>query len=188
MKKFLSFWVSISFLKQLVILGVVFVILIQGVSWSLKSYTQYGDTYVVPDLSGLSFEEASEALTHVQLIGIANDTLSFNPEIIPYGVIKQLPIAGKNVKSGRKVYLSLNDAEFARRALPDAIQMTRRNAISQLRSFGFTVSDSVVYIDAIGLDMVYGIKVGDSTVNVGSQISIRDTLQLVLGNGKDSIQ
>jgi len=103
-------------------------------------------------------------------------------------VIKQLPIAGKNVKSGRKVYLSLNDAEFARRALPNAIQMTRRNAISQLRSLGFTVSDSVEYIDAIGLDMVYGIKVGDSTVDIGSQISIKDTLLLVLGNGKDSIQ
>ncbi len=188
MKKFLSFWVSISFLKQLIILGVALVILIQGVSWGLKSYTQYGDTYVVPDLSGLSFEEASEALTNVQLIGVANDTLSYNPEIIPYGVIKQLPFAGKNVKSGRKVYLSLNDAEFARRALPDAIQMTRRNAISQLRSLGFTVSDSVEYIDAIGLDMVYGIKIGDSTVNVGSQISIKDTLKLVLGNGKDSIQ
>jgi beta-lactam-binding protein with PASTA domain len=188
MKKFLSFWVSISFLKQLIILGVTLILLIQGVSWGLKLYTQYGDTYVVPDLSGLSFEEASEALSNVQLIGVANDTLSYNPEIIPYGVIKQLPIDGKNVKSGRKVYLSLNDAEFARRALPDAIQMTRRNAISQLRSLGFTVSDSVEYVDAIGLDMVYGIKVGDSMVNVGSQISIKDTLKLVLGNGKDSIQ
>jgi hypothetical protein len=46
----------------------------------------------------------------------------------------------------------------------------------------------VEYIDAIGLDMVYGIKVGDSSVDVGSQISIKDTLLLVLGNGKDSIQ
>ena len=76
MKKFLSFWVSISFLKQLIILGVALVLLIQGVSWGLKSYTQYGDTYVVPDLSGLSYEEASEALSNVQLIGVANHTYS----------------------------------------------------------------------------------------------------------------
>jgi beta-lactam-binding protein with PASTA domain len=188
MKKFLAFWFSVAFLKQLLILGVVVVMLIQAVSWGLKSYTQYGNTYVVPDLSGLSFEEASDALTYVQLIAVANDTLSYNPEIVPYGVIKQLPIAGKNVKSGRKVYLSLNDAKFARRALPNAIQMTRRNAISQLRSLGFTVSDSVEYIDAIGLDMVYAIKVGDSMVATGSQISIKDTLLLILGNGKDSIR
>ena len=188
MKKFFSYFISVSFFKQLLAAAILLVILIQALSWGLRSYTGYNQTLTVPRLEGLSFDRAQDVLKKLNLKAVASDTLSFVKDQDPFVVLAKQPAAGEKVKIGRKIYLSLNDGDFATLPLPEVVQLTRRNAVSRLRALGFTVSDSVRYIDAIGKDMVYELDVGTRRVVAGDRLSIRDTLQLVLGNGKDTLR
>ena len=101
---------------------------------------------------------------------------------------EQNPLPFEKVKSNRKIYLVINRGDYQRIALPDVIQSTERNARNKLNSSGLQVNDSAVYIDAIGKDMVYEVRIGETTVQKGTLLGQNDVLTLVLGNGKDSIQ
>ncbi|MDA1149049.1 MAG: PASTA domain-containing protein, partial [Bacteroidetes bacterium] len=105
MKKFFSYFISVSFFKQLLAAAILLVILIQALSWGLRSYTRYNQTLTVPRLEGLSFDQAQDVLKKLNLKAIASDTLSFIKDQDPFVVLAQQPVTGEKVKIGRKIYL-----------------------------------------------------------------------------------
>ncbi len=178
----LKFIFSKTFLIQLgLALIAVVLICFLLLKW-LNSSTNHDEFVVVPQVTNLSFDEAKEKLEELTLNIEILDTANFNPSYPPFAVIEQAPVAGKNVKEGRRIYLTINPSGYRKVSVPDIIQYTRRSAEATLRAVGFEVGKAE-YVDNIGRDMVLGLKQDGKQIKPGDLLMKTSKVDLVLGNG-----
>lgn len=156
--------------------------LVFGTLFALDRYTRHGEEVTVPDLRGLSQTEATRQL----------QKLSLGAEVADSGFVRSLPAgavlgqsvqAGKNVKPGRTIFLTLNSGTQPTIALPDiADNSSLREAQSRLTSLGFTLAPTE-FIDG-EKDWVYSVKADGRIVSAGTRISVDTPITLVAGNGQ----
>ncbi len=163
-------------------------LLVGLIGFGLSRFTQHNQEVSVPDLRAKSLEQVAETLGALALRYEVYDTIAFSADFDPFAVREQNPKPFEKVKSNRKIYLVLNRGAYERIALPEVIQSTERNARSKLSTLGLKVNDSAEYIEAIGRNMVYEVRLGKTRVKTGTLLGQNDVLTLVLGNGKDSIE
>ena len=134
-----KFLFSKTFLIQLglAILAAVIIIFLL-LKW-LNVTTNHNEFVVVPAVTEMSFDQAKTKLDELDLNIEILDTANFNPKYPPFAVIEQVPVAGKNVKEGRRIYLTINPSGYRKVSVPNIIQYTRRTAESTLRAVGFEV-------------------------------------------------
>ncbi|MFD0862602.1 PASTA domain-containing protein [Sungkyunkwania multivorans] len=181
----LKFIFSKSFLKQIGLAIVAFIVIVFLLLQWLKSSTNHNEFVQVPDVSNLTFIEAKSKLEENSLNVEIMDTANFNPKYPKFAVIEQLPLAGEQVKEGRRVYLTINPSGYRKVTVPNIIQITRRSAEATLRAVGLEVG-KVEYIDQIGRDMVYYIKYDGKQIRPGEMVTKTSKIDLVLGNGRRS--
>ena len=97
--------------------------------------------------------------------------------------IRDRPYAGREVKKNRKIYLTVNPSGYRKITLPNIIQITKRNAVSLLKSVGFEVGE-YTYRDNIGKDMVLEVLHDGKIIEPGVLLPKTTIIDLVLGNGK----
>ena len=102
-------------------------------------------------------------------------------------MIDQDPEPGDFVKENRKIYLTLNPANFNEVILPDVIQITRRSAESSLRAVGLEIGE-ILYQDNIGKDMVLQLRYDQAPIAPGDKLPKTSRVDLVLGNGKKPLE
>jgi beta-lactam-binding protein with PASTA domain len=105
----------------------------------------------------------------------------------PFAVIEQTPLARELVKKNRKIYLTLNPANYNEVILPDVIQITRRSAESTLRAVGLEIGE-ILYQDNIGKDMVLQLRYDQAPIAPGDKLPKTSRVDLVLGNGKKPVE
>lgn len=177
-----KFLTSKTFFKQLALAVVAIVVFSFLLLKWLDITTNNGDFVTVPDLKGKSLETVKIELDDLDLVMQVQDSSNFNPNYPKYSVIQQDPIAGKNVKENRKIYLTLNPSGYRKVELPDVIRSTFRQAKPTLEALGFQVGEKT-YIDNIGKDVVLGMKHNGKTINSGVKLPYTTKIDLVLGNG-----
>ena len=111
------------------------------------------------------------------------DSAKFNQNHPPFTVLEQFPKYNREVKKGRKIYLTLNPVGYKKMRVPNVIQITLRNAETLLNAVGFEVGD-LIYKDNIGKDMVLEIRHEGKKIEPGHALQQRKKIDLVLGNGK----
>ena len=111
------------------------------------------------------------------------DSSRYIPSMKPMTVISHIPFAGREVKKNRKIYLTVNPSGYKKISLPNIIQITKRNAISLLKSVGFEVGE-YTYKDNIGKDMVLEVMHNGNKIEPGVLLPKTTRIDLVLGNGK----
>lgn len=150
----------------------------------LGSYTHHGEKVEVIDVVGQNVYEAEMALSSLGLeTVVADSTYQRN---MPAGVIiRQVPKAGNEIKSGRIVYLTKNLDHEPLVVLPDLVgNCSRREAEAQLRSLGFRLTeDEEVEDEPKGL--VVGIKQNGRRLTAEQRISKGLPLTLCVGAGYD---
>lgn len=150
----------------------------------LGSYTHHGEKVEVIDVVGQNVYEAEIALSSLGLeTVVADSTYQRN---MPAGVIiRQVPKAGNEIKSGRIVYLTKNLDHEPLVVLPDLVgNCSRREAEAQLRSLGFRLTeDEEVEDEPKGL--VVGIKQNGRRLTAEQRISKGLPLTLCVGAGYD---
>lgn len=150
----------------------------------LGSYTHHGEKVEVIDVVGQNVYEAEIALSSLGLeTVVADSTYQCN---MPAGVIiRQVPKAGNEIKSGRIVYLTKNLDHEPLVVLPDLVgNCSRREAEAQLRSLGFRLTeDEEVEDEPKGL--VVGIKQNGRRLTAEQRISKGLPLTLCVGAGYD---
>lgn len=182
MKNSILFLKSRIFFKQILrAVGIVILLIVVALQW-LAWNTKHGETIVVPDLTGKHLEEVSALLAQQSLRFQVIDSASFNANFPKKSVIRQKPLAGSQVKANKKIYLQLNPSGYGVISLPELIQVTQRNAASKLQAVGLLVS-KVSYIDALGKDMVYGVKYKGELVVSGFKLPKMSEVELICGNG-----
>lgn len=147
----------------------------------LDSYTHHGESYAVPNVCGMQLEDAKQLLreNHLDL------------EIVDYKykkgaaeneVVEQNPIAGFNVKEGRKIMLTMSSSNRPMSMVPSVIDNSSlREAEARLKSSGFLVK-SVEKIDG-EKDWVYAVKYDGRKLSNGESVPKGTALVIVVGAG-----
>lgn len=126
------------------LIGLIFYLLFNY--WIMPSYTRHGVTVSVPDTKNLAFAEATRVL---QREGLQAERVvqRYNPEFPRDVVVDQQPAAHRNVKPGRRVYLTINSGEAPYYKVPDLVHLSRRQAINQIQAHQLEIGE--VHVDSI---------------------------------------
>ena len=99
------------FVKKLFILGAGFLIILLLMNFVVMPwYVRHNTLVKVPDVKGLTFEEAKKKLDEAGLEGLQGD-IRYDAEKPIGTVIDQLPPAGQIVKDSRRIYLIISGGE-----------------------------------------------------------------------------
>jgi beta-lactam-binding protein with PASTA domain len=101
-----SFIKSTSFRKAVLGIAITYTVLLLGSWFWLQWYTDHGEYVSVPDLKGLSTEEAIRALQERNLDFLVIDSI-YDRKAAPGSVFDQSPAFESQVKEGRQVFLTI---------------------------------------------------------------------------------
>jgi len=161
-----------------IIIGLM-LLLLQYIEFS----TNHGEEITVPSVAKLTVEQAEEKLDAADLEYVLLDTTDYNPDYPKFSVVKQDPLAGAKVKSGRKIYIKINSSGFTAVRIPNLIEQTLRQAEPSLKSIGLEVGE-ISYKPYIGKDMVLEMSQNGKELKPGDKVLKSSKIDLVVGDGK----
>ena len=156
-------------------------LIIIGVFLGIKHHTQHGMEIVVPNITGMYFEEAQVLLASEGLrIEVIDSTYSTKT---PLGtLLEQTPKAGSKVKDGRTIYV-IQNARFRRPVMiPELRDISLRQARATILSLGLEIKDTI-YEPSTYKDIVLDIRIDNQPVTTGAQVPEGTPLTIVVGKG-----
>ena len=166
---------------------IIIVILLVALKLWLNKYTEHGIEVEVPQITGLTVEEAQILLQGETLrLEVIDSTYSNK---VPLGtIVEQSPVPVSHVKRGRTVYVVMNARQRRQVALPQLADVPYRQAESTLRQVGLTPA-GVVYHPSAYRDLVLDILSEDSTsIPAGTLLTESTPVILVVGQGLGTAQ
>lgn len=174
-----SFWLNILAMVALVV-TVGFV-----TKLAMNIYTHHGETVTIPNVMNKPMVEARKMLESAGLVVDASDT-GFVKKLPADCVLEQNPIAGKQVKPGRVVFLRVNASKSPSLVLPDIIDnCSMREAMARLKSLGFKVGKPKFVKGE--KEWIYGVTVDGMHAFAGDRISAEKEIILLVGDGIGSV-
>jgi beta-lactam-binding protein with PASTA domain len=173
---------SKEFLRTVILVVAVSLILLFALGKWLNYHTRHDERIAVPSLEKLSLEETERKLSEVNLRYVIIDSASYNPKYPAKSVIEQNPAAGEYVKENRKIYLTLNPSDYKKVSVPNVLDKTKREVVTQLKSVGFRLGEER-YIPDLGKDVVRGMEVNGKEIKPGARLPKNTVIDLVLGDG-----
>ena len=183
--KGMSIWKFI--LVNLAIMLIITVLLLIALKLWLNKYTEHGVEVEVPQITGLTVEEAEILLQGETLrIEVIDSTYSSK---VPLGtIVEQSPAPVSHVKRGRTVYVVMNARQKRQVALPQLADVPYRQAESTLRQVGLTPA-GLVYQPSAYRDLVLDILGEDSvSIPAGTLLTEYTPVVLVVGQGLGTAQ
>jgi eukaryotic-like serine/threonine-protein kinase len=184
MNRFLSFFTSRIFWKHLAIILGTGILIAFTVFMGLKIYTRHGRAYAVPDLRGLTVEEAEIVTSARKLRYKVADSVFLSHEARGT-VIDQNPIPNFRVKENRTIFLTINAMNPERVSMPDVTGVSLRQARAIIETHGFEVG-RLIYVPDIALNNVLKQQYQGRDVKPGEMIVRGERIDLVLGEGLSS--
>lgn len=182
-KEFFSFKTNKFFWLNIIGMIVLTVLLLLGVMKWLDLYTRHGEAVVVPDVKGMTVDEASKMFRDHGLICIVSDSTYVKKQ--PAGIVLELnPGVGQKVKEGRTIYLTINTLNIPLREVPDvADNSSLRQAQAKVLAAGFKLNE----VETVSgeKDWVYGVKYKERLLTAGEKIPLGASLTLMVGNGME---
>ena len=174
------------FSKQIVqhlcmMLGVAIVLTIIATQW-LRHYTRHNEFVVVPNVVGMSLDQAQRAIESQDLVFLIQDSKRYNPKFTKRAVLEQTPSANSEVKINRKIYLMVNLSGYKKIKITKIVRQTYRQAEKSLLSAGFRVGDTI-YRNDIGRDEVISLLANNKPIQPGELLEENSKITLILGNG-----
>jgi beta-lactam-binding protein with PASTA domain len=180
MQKFFKYLLSPDFRKQLLIAAVSILVLIICIAISLRFYTRHGEGQAVPNLKGMSIENAINVLKE-EGFSYQIDSI-FILDKKPGTVLEQDPDPNTQVKINRIIYLTIVSSITPDVSFPELENKTFREAVAILENYGLKLGDTV-YKNDIARDAVLGYSYAGQSVKVGEKIPKGSKISLVLGDG-----
>jgi eukaryotic-like serine/threonine-protein kinase len=148
----------------------------------LPFYTHHGETVTVPELSGYEYLEAGQLLENIGLQYEVSVDSGFSTDLPALAVLKQIPDASAQVKTGRKIYLTLNARNAPLLKMPNLVNMPLKNVQEILSNIGLQRGD-IVYVPDIGINVVLDQRYRGVSVKEGFEIPKGATIDLLVGDG-----
>jgi beta-lactam-binding protein with PASTA domain len=178
LKKFI---LSKVFIKNLgsataIVVGIVMLMLI-----FLNFYTRHGQARPVPDFTGLSMEQVAKLAKKSRLKYQVID--SVYTTLVPRGcVTEQNPKPGFKVKKWRNIMLTINSFSPEMVAMPNLVDLPKRQALLLIENSGFEVG-LLKYRSDLSVDVVMEQQYHGKKVAEGDSLQKGSVIDLVLGKG-----
>jgi eukaryotic-like serine/threonine-protein kinase len=158
-------------------------ILIILIIW-LNIYTRHGQSRPVPEVRGLSINEAKAVAAKNRMRFQVID--SVYTAFVPRGcVAEQIPLPGHRVKRGRMIKVTINAFSPEMVAVPDLVGLPRRQALSLLETAGLQPGQ-LNYVPDLTVDFVLKQTLHGRQVSPGDSVQKGMVIDLVLGRGLSS--
>jgi beta-lactam-binding protein with PASTA domain len=176
-----NFILSKLFMKNL---GIAVVIVVAGILMLLiwmNFYTRHGQARAVPDFIGLTMEQTTQLAKKSRLRFQIID--SIYTTAVPRGCIaEQNPKPGFKVKKWRNVILTINAYHPEMVAMPNLIDLPKRQAILLIESSGLETG-LLKYKPDLSIDVVIDQQYNGINIHSGDSIQKGSVIDLVLGKG-----
>ena len=185
--------VKVPFGKKLLVVSLnllgmgalVFIVPYIALLW-LDYYTNHGEEIQVPDVCGMTFDDAVNVLERRELTGHATEYI-YCEGAVEGQILKQHPEPGSYVKEGRSISFKVNTTVKPRKAFPSVIDnLTYRAAESHIKAAGFVI-ERVETIDG-ELDWVYEVRYEGRSLSNGELVPEGSRITVFVGNGKASVE
>ncbi len=176
-----NFILSKVFLKNLgfaavIVVGAVMLLLI----W-LNFYTRHGQARPVPDFYGLTMEQTAKLAKKSRLRYQVID--SIYTTVVPRGCIaEQNPKPGFKVKKWRSILFTINAFHPEMVAMPNLINLPKRQALLVMESSGLEVGQ-LKYRPDLSIDVVIDQLYNGKNIPEGDSLQKGSVVDLVLGKG-----
>lgn len=164
-----------------IIAGIVFLVAFLFFKIYLPFTTNHNEKIVVPALKGRSLAEVEELLDQADLRYEISDSTYIEGKPANE-VISQHPEAISEVKSNRKIYLTITAAHPPKIKMPKLIDQSLRSADLTLKSMDLK-KGTVTYENNPFKDLVIGQKYKGADVQAGTYIDKGSSIDLIVGNG-----
>jgi len=179
LKQFLK---SRTFFKHLSLSIFIALALIWITLQSLSFYTNHGEKITVPNLNGLTMEEATDLIKDNKLRFSIYDSV-YNPHLPSGSILDQSPKANSLVKRKRNIFLTINSMKPEQVRFPNLIDNSFRQAYEILITNGFKIGQ-LNYVDYDYYNLVLYPKFQGDSIHHGDLIDKGASIDLVLGKGK----
>lgn len=180
-KEFFSLKANKYFWLNIIAMIAVVILLVFGVLKWLDVYTRHGEAVVVPNVEGMTVDEAAKMFRSHRLECAVSDSTYVKNKAAGV-VLDANPVAGQKVKEGRIIYLTINTLSVPLRPVPDvADNSSLRQAQAKVLAAGFKLNEVEEMVGE--KDWVYGVKYNGRSLNVGDKVPLGAALTLMVGNG-----
>lgn len=185
MRKILTYINSNFLLKNILMLLCFGLVGVYIVSLLLNLFTRHGQRHTVPTFVGMTVDEASASAKDGELQLIIIDSL-FIPKQSPGTIIDQSPKEGTGVKSGRKIFVTINAYRPKMEFIPYVTGLSLRQAKNQLETNGFEI-EQLIYRNDIATNNVLGQSFNNKEISQGSKIKaeLGSGITLVVGREQE---
>ena len=179
-----NFILSKLFLKNLgfaivIVVGAVLILLI----W-MNFYTRHGQARAVPNFVGLTMEQTVNLAKKSKLRYEVID--SIYTSVVPRGCIaEQNPKPGFKVKKWRNIVLTINAYHPEMVAMPNLVDLPKKQALLLLESSGLEVG-LLRYKPDLSIDFVIDQLYNGKNIPEGDSLQKGSVIDLVLGKGKSN--
>lgn len=177
-----------ALLRNMVMAVSLLIIIIFVINLLLGLYTRHGQRYEVPNLVGSTFGDAQVQSTvrEGELRLEINDSL-YMPKQPPGVVLDQSPKPGMGVKSGRRIFLTINAFRPRVEPIPFVAGLSLRQAKNVLESKGFEI-DKLVYRDDMATNYVIEQSYDGRNMTKGANVEaeLGSAVTLVVGVNSES--
>lgn len=180
--KFINFLKTKLFWAQVGLSVVATIVLLVIANWALGVYTTSGRTVVVPQLVGHLQSEIESEVRNGDLSLVLMDSI-YRAGEKPGVIVDQIPEAGKKVKKGRTIYVTINAFTKEMTVMPALVNYSYRNAIVNLQNAGLALGrvDSVPSpYDGLVLKQT----VDGKEIKAGDKLPKGTAVSLVVGRGQ----
>lgn len=178
---FINFLKSRVFWIQVALAVVAIIVLLSLTCWLLGVYTNSGRTVVVPQLVGQLQAEVQAEVRNGDLDLRLIDSI-YRADVRPGAIVDQIPEAGKKVKKGRTIYITINAFSKEMTAMPALVNFSFRNAKVNLQNAGLTLG-RVDSVPSPYNGLVLEQSVAGKAVNAGERLPKGSCVDLVVGRG-----
>lgn len=148
----------------------------------LNNYTRHGFFIEVPDLRGLTPQEALPFSEKKEMNILVVDSI-YDKEALPGTIVEQFPSSGSKVKSNRTIQLIINASSVEKVPFPQLRQSSFRQALQRLHNLGFEIG-KLKYMPSDFRNLVLGFESEGEPIEVGDLVEKGKTIDIILGSGK----
>jgi beta-lactam-binding protein with PASTA domain len=174
-----------NFIKNIalhtVLIIITLVIVLTAAAFILKGITRHGEALSVPDLTGISTDDAIEILRDKKLKYLITDSLYFDdkPKL---SVLDQNPAPNSKVKEGRVIYITINSDRPPGVPMPNLIDVSLRQAEAMLKAAGLKIGQ-ISYKPDLAQNVVLEQVWKGNSIAPDAKIPKGSSVDLVLGDG-----
>jgi beta-lactam-binding protein with PASTA domain len=151
-------------------------------SLMLNLFTRHNSYKDVPDFAGYTMGEAREMAKKDNLRLEINDSL-YVSGMEPGVILEQRPLAGTQVKSGRRIFVTVNSSSQKMVDVPYVVDYTLRQAKNILEAAGLNVG-KLVYVNDMATNSVLRQSVGGREVSKGKTVQAEYGSDITLTVGR----